>query len=225
MSESGWVKGVAGIFAKFPHLLLGIGVVLCILAASTGIPGKLSIPIHGQLALGILGVALIISAVILYVLEGRRKHEAPAAAVPSLSLYKAEIHSPTQNTIVGPRIDAHGTVSKAPPGYAWRVLRGYPKGGVVPNGHIDIDGTGKWQVLGFEVGGESGKNDRRSLELWLVGENGRALLECWKNDHTIHTVAMNDIRRLTGKYGTWLDPIKTMTTDMVRCAKVDLIRS
>jgi hypothetical protein len=61
--------------------------------------------------------------------------------------------------------------------------------------------------------------------LWLVGDDGAALLECWENDHRVHSIAMNEIQRLTGKYGKWLDPIKTTTKDMVRCAKVDLVRS
>jgi hypothetical protein len=224
MSDSNWATGITGLFTKFPHLLLGMGAVLFILAAAAGIPGKFAIAAQGQLALGILGILLIILAVVIYILDGRQKQAAPPDEVLIPTDYKAEIHSPTQNAIVGPKVDAHGTVSKAPRGYSWRVLRGYPKGGVIPAGHIDIEaGTGKWQLLGFEVGGESGTTDRRSLELWLVGGDGEALLECWDNDHRVHAIAMNDIQRLSGKYGKWLDPIKTTTKDMIRYSKVDLI--
>jgi hypothetical protein len=128
----------------------------------------------------------------------------------------------------GARVDGTASIKKIPKGYALRLLRGYPdQGGVVPTGQIETDAhNGTWRVYDFNVGGEAGQtpNDRRSLEIWLVGKNGDALLECWREAHRVHSIAMEQLKSSTGRYGQWLDAIKTTTDDMVRCAKVDLLR-
>jgi hypothetical protein len=204
---------------------VGISQAACVFALAGGVSG-LSIADSKQLLLATGGGVLVFIGVALYAWEARQQHARQSESAPNMLKCKAEIHVPDPNALVGTHVDASGTVSRAPAGYVWRVLRGYPRaGGVIPYGRMDIeDATGKWRVFNFEVGGEAGRNDRRSLEIWLVGKDGEALLECWENGHLVHRKAMEKIKSLTGSYGEWLEPIKKTTKDMVRCAKVDLIR-
>jgi hypothetical protein len=235
MPESDWTKGLWAIFHKFPHLLTAIGVVLCVFAVAGGWPGKFPILQPDRLPLEIGGITLVVIGVLLYVWEAwqkRRDERKPVPAVvsdtvPDAALFKAQIDYPAQNALVDDTVDAGGTVPKAPPGYEWRVLRGYPKrGGFIPHGYFDLDAiTGKWRVVGFQVAGEPGRkpNDQRSLEIWLVGADGRALLKCWSDAHSVHRLAMDKLDQ-AGISGGWLDPITDKTKDMVRCGKVDLLR-
>jgi len=226
MPDAEWTKGLWPMFYKFPHMLVGIGVVVSVFGGIGGYPGKLPVPDSEKLHFVLGGFVLVGVGVALYVWESWRGRDAQGYSIPNVAHYKAEIHFPLQNALVAALTDASGTVPKAPPGYVWRVLRGYPGlGGVIPQGNLDVDdATGRWRVVNFDVGGDPGRNDRRSLEIWLVGEDGRALLACWENDHLVHRKAMEQIKAATGRYGEWLGPIKTFTKDMVRCAKVDLVR-
>jgi hypothetical protein len=235
MGESDWTRGLWAIFHKFPHLLTALGVVLCVFAVAGGWPEKFQIPPAERLPLEIGGIALVMIGVLLYVWEAwqkrRDEHESALAVVPDTvpdaALFKAQIDYPAQNALVDENIDAGGAVPKAPPGYEWRVLRGYPKqGGFIPHGYFDLDAiTGKWRVVGFQVAGEPGRepNDQRSLEIWLVGGDGRALLKCWNDAHDVHRKAMKKLQQ-AGMSGDWLDPITDKTKDMIRCGKVDLLR-
>ena len=150
-----------------------------------------------------------------------------SGGVPDPKMLDVQFHYPTPGANVDSTVDVMGIAKvPIPDGYSLRILRGYPKlGGVLPVGHLSLDsGTGKWEVRAFEVGGDPGIHDLRTIEIWLVGKDGEALLKCWSDAHLVHRKAMEKIKELTGKYGEWLGPIQQHTEDMLLCAKIEVYR-
>lgn len=223
MPEPDWkARAIEKVLDSVPLFLIIVGVIFVLLGLAKGGPKEwFPMPDIGTRAVsGLFGLALLL----LGFWDGRRTR----SDIPSESKFKAEIYSPTKDAYVESRVDVvTGKIpGVAPTGYSWKVLRGYPGGGVIPVARaLDINyETGRWEVRNFEIGGEPGIQDRRSIEIWLVGRDGDALLECWQRNHLVHKKAMEQIKQLTGNYGEWLEPITMKTKDMVRCAHVDVFR-
>jgi hypothetical protein len=214
-----------------PRLLILAGLAVFVIGAAAGFKDWVKLATAGRVCVMVLGGLLIASGFWLYFRErSEGSAKSASAPLPDASKIGVQIFRPEQNELVGELVDASGSFQKGaiPVGYELRVLRGYPRqGGVLPSGTLRIEeSTGRWSVADFGVGGEGSKTppERRSLEIWLVGQSGKAALQCWSDAHQVHAKAMYRIKELTGKYGQWLDPIRALPKDMILCAKVDLLR-
>lgn len=152
-----------------------------ILAASSGV--KNWAPIEDPVARGALGIGgtvLILLGVGLWLGERRPNQGSKTTnQVPSVERLNVRILS----HIAGDHIDfvgVRGTTEKnsIPAAFVLRVLRGYPTiNGFIPESATTVDEHGgAWQAMGIDIGGNPG--DRRWIDVWLIGEDGRALLKC-----------------------------------------------
>lgn len=207
-------------------LMAFFGLVLLTLGAAGGIRYSGWLPIDEgawRIAFGLLGTALL----------GFAAWRASTISVQALltdSEIKAldiKIVAPRHDEVVGDRLTVKVTSEKPiPKGYELRVLRGYPGDlGVVPNAKL-IKSSDKleWDAYDFDIG--SSKGDARSIEAWLVGPDGSALLTNWETNHRSTTVPANvEIRRLAKiakepGLERWLPPITSVTKDMFKVRHV-----
>jgi hypothetical protein len=116
-----------------------------------------------------------------------------------------------------------------PAGYELQVLRGYPKvKGIVPHAKThQTPGKKEWVTHDFDVGGIP--KDTRTIEVWLIGPDGDALLKTWEANHEVVAAANREARRL-GELAKqkvnveWLPPIVNFTADMHRCGAIVVTR-
>ena len=209
MGEAEDAKGWYVVLLAMPRLLILAGAAVFVVGAAGGLKDWVRLGTPGGILVMVLGGGLVATGLWIYLRENSNRGAKSASAnLSEASRIGVQIFRPGQNELVGELVDASGSFKgPIPAGYELRVLRGYPRqGGVLPSGTLRVDeSTGRWSVADFEVGGEGGKTppERRSLELWLVGESGRAVLQCWSDAHQVHAIAMHRIKDLTGKYGQW----------------------
>lgn len=134
------------------------------------------------------------------------------------------ITEPQANHLVTKKTDVTVVSEKQiPDGYELHVLRGYPRQqGVVPNAKAHKASADlKWVVYDFHVG-----NPKKTytIEVWLVGESGQALLDNWQANHEIVVKANRELEDFGKKESDmqWLPPITRVTTDMHRCQSIDV---
>jgi hypothetical protein len=137
----------------------------------------------------------------------------------------AVIDYPRQGDLVPRKIEVRGRFTNPlPQGYELRLLRGYSDGSFVPNGTLYVDHTRRtWSAQQFDVAGEPGSV--RTIEIWLVGFNGRALLDNWLANQQVVSVLHDELKNLGKASKTWLPSIKVATTDMMRCHQIEVVRS
>ena len=205
-----------------PSLLVILGVAVFVIGLADGVAHDNWLVIKGPAkTFTALGGVVIFALGVFF-----SRRDGISNAIPKAKTLKLQIQHPQSGDTVDQKEDVRGThaAKSLPAGYVLRILRGYPEqGGFIPFGTTTIDfDNGTWQALRFEVGGNPG--DRRSIEVWLVGPDGQALLNCWSDCHAIHRKAQNALMAATDKYAEWLPPIKTATRDMVLCQRVSITR-
>jgi hypothetical protein len=134
-----------------------------------------------------------------------------------------KITSPSEDAIVPRKITVRGVIEEPlSPGQTLRLLRVHPNhGGFAPGGDVHVRNR-EWESLGFDLGGEPGT--RRGIEAWVVGRDGNVLLDHWKESFRVHSDLNHQLRRVTGSYGEWLPYLQSWTRDMIRCARVLVMR-
>nr|WP_315243896.1 hypothetical protein [uncultured Albidiferax sp.] len=201
-------------------LIALFGLLLLVLGASGGVRYSGWLPIEEagwRVALGLLGAAFL-------TLAARKSLAATGQALLSEAEVKAlgiKISMPRAGDSVSDRVRVTVVSEKPiPKGYELRVLRGYPRvHGVVPHAKLTTSNDKlEWDAYDFDIGGAKGET--RSIEAWLVGPDGAALLATWESNHQSTVVVANrEIRRLAGIANLpaderWLPPITTATRDM-----------
>lgn len=211
---------IKALLASRQALLIVFGVSLIIIGLSGGIVYSGWLPVPGlfeRFIAGIIGAVLIGLSFLPSrndVLDGSK-----------ISDFCIKITSPDHEEGINGKVKVKGTYEKRwPDNYNLRVLRGYPQGGFVPNSSVTCDHTTKtWVAQDFDIGGDSG--DARRIEVWLVGQDGKLLLDTWHENHKV----VIDLNRLSssdsGRNRKWLPPIKGPTRDMHQCAWVAVRRS
>lgn len=215
--------------------LLWLGAAFFVLAAAGGVRYQGWFPIDG---LEMRALLMVAGALLVTVALMRRSEQAPQSGLkqPDIDALKIEIVTPTVGQEVDGRVRVHVRSSKPiPDGYEVMVLRGYPKqNGVVPNQLLNKQPASlDWIADSFDIAGKAGYV--RTVEVWLVGRDGQALLKNWRENHDIVATLNRNIRKLgghlkedaaidAGGMREWLPPITTFTADMHRCQAVSVKR-
>ncbi len=209
------------------HNAVGSVIAAVLIAALSGIYALLTHSSSVTLPWWLMTLCLVVVAgaftwLILWFRHKLEKHEQPGRMIKSLGI---KIDYPENNAIITGRTKVSGTIAKPiPKGYELCILRGYPEGGFVPDGYCLCDPDRKtWHVEQFDIGGESG-NSRR-IEAWLVGRDGRLLLDTWLAALQVHRVTNSRVEKLAPTERlTWLKPITKETSDMFRCDWINVKR-
>jgi hypothetical protein len=141
-----------------------------------------------------------------------------------------KITAPRNNDVLSNRERVTVTSEKPiPKNYELRVLRGYPGvEGFVP--HVKLTRANErleWDAFDFDIGGVKGNT--RTIEAWLIGPDGAALLKTWGENHKAIAATNREIERLAtlannpGTH-TWLPPIESKTKDMHKCFSIVVTR-
>ena len=206
---------VAEVLVTSPNLLLILGSIFVLLGASGGVTYQqwFSIVDHEwRIFLVIVGVALF---GLYYWLPKEATKKLSNSTVKLLCI---TIIYPEGNAVISGQTEVRGTIAKPlPAGYELCILRGYPFGGFIPHSHCFCDPDKKtWHVQQFDVGGDKG--DDRRIEAWLVGPDGRIVLDTWLAAHELLKATNSRVRTLApDQLLTWLKPITKPTSDMVLC--------
>ena len=186
-----WPDVVLELLRSRRAFLLVIGTGLFVLALARGVTYRQWLPIDGAPERALLGAF----ALILFVLGLLLQAPSGMSHRTRRSLGIRILH-PAENAVVDV-VDVRGSIAKSlPEGHELRVLRGYPQqGGLVPvvNTTVDVE-KGEWLAPGFDIGGTAG--DARSIEVWVVGPDGAALLDCWLQAQKAHWATVKQVKRL-----------------------------
>ena len=193
------------------HILVILGFIALLLGLSGGISYHEILPfpdILGRVASCAIGVILISLGAII---------QKSSTNLPKASDYGIEITHPESDAKVD-KPNMKGTIKKLPPdGYCLYAMRVYGDGRLYPvkKIHIQPDGI-NWQASNCDIGGKPG--DYRGLAVYIVGGGGRILIDYYKDAAEIHNVfsGQKDFKPLP--------LIGDTPTDMILCAKVDLVR-
>lgn len=214
------IAGLKDVFDTYSKIALALGVILTILGAAGGISYEGYLPITNNLA----RISLMLAGGLLVVVsfsKNEAKRELTAADIAKL---RVKILSPRPNDKIKGTVRVVVEASqKIPEGYELHVLRGYPReNGFIPNAKAQkATNRLEWTVEEFDIAGV--KDDVRRIEVWLVGVNGRALLENWHVNHKILADANRKLKNLEQKV-TWFPSIKTKTTDMHLCESISVTK-
>ncbi len=227
-------KILSTLVASTNQTLLLLGFISLGLGAAGGVRYQSWFLINDQpyrIAMMVAGALFVLAALM------RRSEHAPASLKQAdLDALKIEILTPTAGQDVDRHVRVHVRSSKPiPDGYELIVLRGYPnQNGVVPNQAASRNPTSlDWIADPFDLAGQAG--DTRTVEVWLVGRDGQALLKNWQQNHAIVATLNGGIRELGGrlkedadldveKMCKWLPPITAFSADMHRCQAVSVKR-
>jgi len=206
--------GLKDVFDTSSKVALLLGSLLILLGAAGGVPAYVPVTqMWAQIALIVAGIFII--------LAGLLKNEASRELTPSdIAKLGIKIRSPRANDRIERIVRVVVESSKAlPKGYELYVLRGYPReNGVVPNAKAQKTiNLLEWTVEEFDIAGV--KDDVRRIEVWLVGANGRVLLDNWQANHKVLAAANRKLEDLGQKTG-WLPSIQTRTSDMHLCEAI-----
>jgi hypothetical protein len=197
--------------------LLVFGTMFLLLGAGGGVRYKGWFPIDGALWRIVVVATGVVFIGLNFVLRQRPIAALNPNAVRSLGV---KILYPESNATIIGKVDVRGTTAKPlPNGHELRILRGYPHGGFVPNSQSLHEDDNGWLVQQFDIGGSKG--EPRTIEAWLVGPDGRLLLDTWLAAHEVHRGTISQVEKLAPREPvTWLKPIKQHTSDMYQCAWV-----
>ena len=223
---------VKELFKSVPPLLMVLGLLLIVLGLSKGIGYHAWLPIDGlpeRIVCSVVGVA-VFALGFMAQMRGLFRPRDPFDDERSVNALGIRITHPEKNAIVGV-VDVHGSIAKPElirDGYTLRICKGYVKGGFAPQGEITIDRqTHTWTARQFDPGGAS--KESRRIEVWLIGADGQALLECWSEAHELRSRNVRKLREMASALNrhvsvTWTLPIRRTTRDMHRCTFVDITR-
>lgn len=210
------------IVASHNKTTLWLGVILVVLGAAGGVGYNSVLPIAKTWA----QVSLMVAGGVLVALSYAQQSSETSLDPDKFVELGIKIIAPQPNERVTSRTRVT-VVSEQPlpKGYELQVLRGYPRQkGVVPNSKAHkTAGKLEWIAHDFDIGGAP--KELRTIEVWLVGSNGAALLANWEENHAIVAKANRELRRL-GELAKqqpaidWLPPITRLTSDMARCQSV-----
>lgn len=205
----------AGIVVLLGAVLLGLG-------AAGGVTYNRFFPIEAPLGRGllaVLGAALVVAAAVR--LLGFAGASAPDAA--RFETLGIRITHPERNDVADGKIRVTVVSDKPlPAGYELRVLRMYDDGGILPDALLGKTASKlEWTAPAFDVAGAP------RIGAWLVGPDGRALLDAWLRDHETHRLTLDELRRVAAIANLepkmiWLRPILARTADMHACACVEV---
>ncbi len=213
---------VVEVLLTSPNLILVLGGILVVLATAGGVTYQRWFPIadrEWRIFLVVVGVALL---GLYFLLPRESAKKLTDRTIRSLGI---KIDYPESNAVITGKTDVRGAIAKPiPEGYELCILRGYPVGGFLPHGHCFCDPDKKtWHVQQFDIGGD--KNDSRRIEAWLVGRDGRLLLDTWLAAHEVHRATNSRVQELApAERLTWLKPITKGTSDMFRCDWIKVTR-
>lgn len=128
-----------------------------------------------------------------------------------------KIMSPQDGDRIERQVDVKGTIEKGvPPGFEIRLLRHTSGGGFAIGARVDVTGK-EWVSHDFIFGGKS--RDRRKISVCLVGPDGRALLDTWRQgaeilDRTRHRCDGVEL----------MPPMFHKTSDLHECHAVEVER-
>ena len=198
-------------------LLLGIGLVVLGLAGGVAHNGWL--PNQGtpeRIACGIAGAVVFALS---FLRDGSGADLKRTAN--SLGL---KIVEPVENISIVGLIDVRGTLDRpVPDGFELHAVRAYPKGGFIPYGHVDVDQEKReWNVREFDIGGHPGES--RMIQIWLVGRDGAALLQCWTEADAVRSEMATQLKVLSAMAAPRLKPVAGPTSDMARCVSLHVRR-
>jgi len=170
---------VKSVVTSLPSLFVLLGAIFIAAAALGSVTlgsNSFALDSLGRGGLGLAGVFFVALAFV----QPRDANLSDAAA-KALSV---KIIYPVQDAQFG-RGTVRGTIAKRiPKGYELHLLRGYAKGGFVPNTKVLVNAAaGQWSAPDFDVGGARGET--RILQAWIVGRDGAKLLRCFSECHAI----------------------------------------
>jgi len=204
------------------NLLLVLGAIFIALGAAGGVTYNRWFPIDNESWRTVVVATGVIFIVLYFVVRRKPITALDPRAVKSLGI---KIDHPESNATITGKVDVKGTIARPlPNGYELRILRGYPQGGFVPNAQSLCDHDKKtWLVQQFDIGGA--KDESRTIEAWLVGPDGRLLLDTWLAAHEVHRGTISQVEKFApNERVTWLKPITQGTSDMYRCAWIKVTR-
>lgn len=210
------------VLASHSKITLLLGAILFVGGAAGGVTYNSWLPIPdqwAQLSLMVAGAVLIATSFFTIT---------PAKGLKSDELAKLgiQITAPHAGERIKGKVRVTVTSSgQVPEGYELHVLRGYPKvSGVVPNTKVHKTAEKlEWVAHDFDIGGTTGET--RTIEVWLVGAGGLALLANWEANHKVVSEANRSLKTLGQNNLNWLPPITRFTPDMYRCQSVVVARS
>lgn len=230
------ILALKDVFDTYSKIALVLGVLLVVLGAAGGIAYQSYLPIQNlwaRILLMLIGAFIVVFSFS----KNETKTELSSADIEKLGI---KIRSPRANDKIRGKIRVVVEASKAmPEGYELHVLRGYPhENGFVPNAKAQkTTNQLEWIVEEFDIAGV--KDDVRRIEAWLVGINGRALLENWQVNHRVLVGANGSLKGIKEKAiglpesqvnwlpaikVNWLPAIQTKTTDMHRCDSISVTK-
>ena len=210
---------VVEVLLTSPNLILILGGILIVLGASGGVTYQRWFPIADEQWRILLVVAGALLFALYFLLPKDSAKKLTDRTIKSLGI---TIEYPGNNTVINGMTEVRGTIAKPlPAGYEICILRGYPKGGFTPHGYCVREPNKKtWHVAQFDIGGQKG--DSRRIEAWVVGPDGRLLLDTWFADQEVHGTTNSRLKELgPTERLAWLKPIAKATSDMLQC---DLIK-
>ncbi|SFU67580.1 hypothetical protein [Pseudoduganella namucuonensis] len=216
-----FVEILRDIIKSHSKMCLIFGVLFVLLGVTGGITYNSWLPISdqwGQITLAVIGLILI-------AISFTDSKSSCLLTQRNIQKLGIKITYPHSNERVYGKIRVVVTSKEAiPEGFQLHILRGYPSGGIVPNTKASQEGDKlKWTTYDFDIGGAS--NETRTIEAWLVGPAGTALLSNWEANHKILAAANRTLKDLGANKITWFPPITALTPDMHHCCSVVVSRA
>lgn len=221
------IQPLRDIVASHAKTALWLGVIVFIVGAAGGVSYNGWLPITREWAQWSMMAAGAVLAAVSFL------KQAPEVALDADKITKLgiKITAPQANERVTSKTRVTVVSDEPiPEGYELHVLRGYPRvKGIVPNAKTHkTAGKLEWVTHDFDIGGIP--KETRTIEVWLVGASGTALLDNWEANHAIVSKANRELRRL-GEIANqkpdieWLQPITRFTSDMCRCQSIVVVKS
>jgi hypothetical protein len=209
------------VFETHSKLCLLLGVLLFVFGASGGVTYNGFAPVSQEWArLSLMGGGILLAAASFLKIDDHKE-----LGPKEISRLGIKIISPQINERIKGTVRVTVTSDKPlPKGYELHVLRGYPrKNGIVPNAKAQKTADKlEWIAHEFDIAGVN--DDVRTIEVWLLGEGGKALIENWEKNHNVVVNANRELEKLGKNKVAWLDPITRMTPDMHRCQSIVVVK-
>jgi hypothetical protein len=208
-------------FETHSKLCLLLGVLLFMFGASGSVTyNEFSLAPQEWAQLSLMAGGVLLAAASFLKIDDHK--EIGQKAISKLGI---KITSPQINERIKGKIRVTVTSDKPlPKGYELHVLRGYPRqNGIVPSAKAQKAADKlEWVAHEFDIAGV--KDDVRTIEVWLIGEGGQALIENWEKNHKVLANANRELEKLGKNKFAWLDPITRMTPDMHRCQSIAVVK-
>jgi hypothetical protein len=176
-----------------------------------------------------LALALFLLAVLCFDAAGNDERY----SLPKKEEYEATIASPETGQTLGQTVPlVSGSIRfPAPEGYRVWLVRLWPsqRGTYYPVKEVEYpdlepeavesddrsDGSISWVATNVFIGGQAG--DKRKLEVWLIGPEGRALIEAWTRGNE----QFERVRKVT-QHKILFPGVVKRTRDMIQCSTITL---